>query len=168
VIGGDKVDVHSPANADPGERLLDKRKHRLFSRDLNYLRDVALFWPFAIYSILAVGSAFSPGNRDLALRCGAVAVTALLLARERLVLFFVALGFIAIRCVITLILHPWSWSAFVAGILTGVPFLLANRYWRNPKLAYEFPKEMRLIDALWSVASIIGSLLLIYIISPTR
>jgi hypothetical protein len=168
VIGGDKVDVHSPANPEPEQRLLDKPKHRLFSRDLNYLRDSALFWPFAINSIIAVGSAFSPGNRDLALRCGAVAVTALLLAKERLFLFFVAVGFIAIRCAITLMLHPWSWSAFAAGILTGVPFLLANRYWRNPKLAYKFPKEMRLIDALWSVASLIGTLLVFYVIRPTQ
>ena len=45
-------------------------------------------------------------------------------------------------------------------------FLLANRYWRNPKLSYGLPREMRLIDALWSVGSIILSLLLGYIASP--
>ena len=141
---------------------------KLFSRDANYLRDVALFWPFTLYSIFAVASAFSPSNRHLALRCAAVALTALLLARERLLLCLVGLGFIAIQCAITLALHPWNWSVFTAGILTAGPFLAANRYWRNPKLAYELPKEFSLVDALWSIVSIGASLLLGYIVSPFK
>jgi len=145
---------------------LVQNKRRLFSRDVNYLRDMALFWPFVLYSIFAVGSAFSPGDRHLALRCAALAVTALLLAKEKLVLFFVGLGLIAIRCAITLVLHRWNWSVFTAGILTAIPFLLATRYWIKPKLAYELPNDFRLLDALWSVASIICSLLLGYVISP--
>ena len=137
-----------------------------FSRDVNYLRDLALFWPFVLYTIFAVGSAFSPGNRQVALRCGAVAIAALLLAREKLVLLLDGLGLISIRCAFTLALHRWDWAVFAAGVLTGLPFLLANRYWRDPKLGYELPNEFRLIDALWSIASIIGSLGLGYLVSP--
>lgn len=148
------------------QRILGERKRRLLSRDVNYLRDMALFWPFVLYSIFAVGSAFSPAHRHLALRCAAVAIAALVLARERLLLFLVGLGFIAIQCAITLALHRWNWGVFIAGILTAVPFLLANRYWRKPKLAYELPNEFRLVDALWNIASIIGSLLLMYVVSP--
>lgn len=140
----------------------------LFSRDLNYLRDVALFWPFVLYSMFAVEAAFSPANWQLALRCAAVAVIALFLAKERLLLFFGGLGFVAILCVFALLLHPWNWIVFTTLVLTGGPFLLANRYWRNPKLAYQVPDEFRLVDALWSVASICGSLLLGYIITPFR
>ena len=88
--------------------------------------------------------------------------------RERLLLLLVGLGFLAIQCAITLVLHRWSWAVFIAGILTAGPFLLANRYWRQPKLAYDLPNEFRLIDALWSVASICGSLLLGYIVSPFK
>lgn len=164
-----KDGTHSLENTEfegMSQRVPGERKRRLFSRDVNYLRDVALFWPFVLYSIFAVGSAFSPEYRQLALRYGVVAIAALLLAKERLLLFLVGLGFIAIRCAITLSLHPWNWSVFTAGILTGVPFLLANRYWRNPKLAYKLPNEFRLVDALWSVASIIGSLALAYVVSP--
>jgi len=144
------------------------RKRKLFSRDVSYLRDMALFWPFVLYSIFAVASAFSPTDRHLALRCGAVALAALLLARERLLLLLVGLGFIAVQCAITLVLHRWNWAVFIVGILTAGPFLVANRYWRKPKLAYDLPNEFRLVDALWSVASICGSLLLGYIVSPFR
>jgi hypothetical protein len=138
----------------------------LFSRDINYLRDSALFWPFVLSSIFAVGCAFSPPDRKLGLRFAAVAITALLLAKERLLLFLVGLGFIAIRCAIYLVLHPWSWGVFAAGVLTAGPFLVANRYWRRPQLAYQWPNEFRLVDALWSVASLCGTLVLYYFISP--
>lgn len=143
-----------------------KQKRRLFSREINYLRDLALFWPFVLYTILASGSLFSPGSEGLAVRCAAIAIVALLLAKEKLVLLLAGLGFIAIRCGINLALHAWSWKIFAAGIVTAVPFLLANRYWRNPKLAYELPDEFRLIDALWSVIAIILSLGLAYFVSP--
>lgn len=163
--------MNSSENTSPAKvphSVLGERKRRLFSRDLNYLRDVALFWPFVLYSIFAVGSAFSPGYGNFAIRCAGVAITALLLAKERLLLFLVALGFIAIQCAFNLVLKPWNWGTFALGIITGLPVLLANRYWLKPKLAYELPKEFRLADALWSVASIFGSLLLGYLISPFR
>lgn len=138
---------------------------QLLGRDLNYLRDVALFWPFVLYLTFAGGFAFSPSNRTLALKCAAVSITALILAKERLLLFFVGLGYIAVQCAIYLLLHRWNWTAAAVGILTGAPVLAANRYWRKTKLAYKVPDEFRLIDALLSVASICGSLLLAYIIS---
>ena len=138
----------------------------LFSRDANYLRDVALFWPFTIFSIVAIASSYSPAHRQIALRCVALAIGAVLLARERLLLFFVALGFCALQCAIALLLHPWSWSVFTAGVLAGVPFLLANRYWRKPKLAYRLPREIGAVDVLLSFASICGSLLLAYLVNP--
>lgn len=151
---------------ETSQRIIGEHKRKLFSRDVNYLRDMALFWPFVLYSIFAVGSAFSPTHRHLALRCAGVAIAALVLAKEKLLLFLVGLGFIAIQCAITLFLHGWDWGVFIGGILTVVPFILANRFWLKPKLAYELPNEFRLVDALWSVASLIGSLLLMYVVSP--
>jgi hypothetical protein len=138
----------------------------LFSRDVNYLRDVTLVWPFIIFSIVAVACTFSPQNRQLGLRCAALAIAAILLAKERLVLFFGALGFCAIQAAIALVVHPWSWPAFTAGVLTGVPFLLANRYWRKRKFAYQLPREFGAVDMLLSVASICGTIFLFYVISP--
>jgi hypothetical protein len=161
--------MDSSANLKSGEssqHVFGGRK--LFSRDVNYLRDMALFWPFVIYSIFAVGSAFSPADRHFALRCAAVAITALLLARERLLLFLAGLGFIAFQSGINLALKPWDWRVFTAGILAAGILLAANRHWRKPKLAYGLPTEFRLVDALWSVASLCGSLLLMYVVSPHK
>lgn len=156
----------SDTETKAGQRNNGSRPRRLFSRDVNYLRDAALFWPFVLYSIFAVACAFSPAHRQLGLRCGAVAIAAFLFAREKLLLFFAALGFIAIQCAINLVLKPWSWGVFAAEVFTAVPFLLANRYWRRPRLSYQLPSQFRLVDALWSVASLIASLLLGYIVSP--
>lgn len=164
-----KIGMHSSDTRDPAklsEHVPGNRKCMFLGRDINYLRDLILFWPFVIYLILAVGSVFAPADRVLALRCAAVAVTALLLAKEKLLLLFVALGLIALRCAISLVLHPWSWGVFTAGILSGGSFTVANHYWRERRLAYDVPSEFRLIDALWSVASICGSLLLGYLVSP--
>jgi hypothetical protein len=144
------------------------RSARLFSRDVNYLRDLALFWPFVISSIVAVSAAFSQSDRQLAFRCGALAVVAILLAKEKLLLFLAAMALVAIRGTVWLIIRPWSWSLFAVTALTGVPFLIANRFWRNPKLAYQLPSEFRLVDALLCVVSLCGTLYLIFLISPHK
>jgi len=52
----------------------------------------------------------------------------------------------------------------IVTVLTGIPFLLANHYWRNPKLAYQLPTEFRLVDALLSVASISATISLFYLL----
>jgi len=57
---------------------------------------------------------------------------------------------------------------FTVTVLTAIPFLVANRYWRNPKLTYELPSEFRLVDALLSVASICATIFLFYLIRPRQ
>jgi Flp pilus assembly protein TadB len=111
---------------------------------------------------------FSQSDRQFALRCAGVAIGAILLAKERLLLLFVAMALVAVRGTIWLVIRPWSWPIFAVTTLTGVPFLMANRYWRNPKLAYQLPSEFRLVDALLSVVSICGTLYLLFLISPHK
>jgi len=142
---------------------VESRSRTLFSRDLNYLRDVALFWPFVIASVAAVSWIPSPSSRQLGIRCAVLAIVALLLAKEKVLIFFGGLGFCAIQAVLNLIVHPWSWTMFTVAALTGAPFLLANRYWRKPKLAYKFPNEFGAIDMLLSFASICATLFLFYL-----
>lgn len=158
----------NPGSEEVSPPVIGEHKRTLFSRDLNYLRDMALFWPFVLYSIFGVASAFSPGYRQFAIRCAVVAIIALALSKEKLLLFVVGTGFIAIQCAIALILHQWSWAVFTAGIVSVFPALLASRYWRSRKLTYQLPREFRLLDALWSIASLIGSLLLGYVVSPFK
>jgi intracellular septation protein A len=163
--------MHNFENPEPEETSLHTfggNERRLFSRDFNYLRDMALFWPFIFYSIFGVASAFSPGYRYLAIRCAVVAIAALILAKEKLFLFIVGVGFVAVQCVITLILHSWNSAVLTAGVLTGCTFLLAGHFWRKRKLTYKLPNEFRLVDALWSIASILCSLLLAYVVSPFK
>ena len=163
--------MHKVVNAgaeDMSPRIIREHNRRLFSRDLNYLRDMALFWPFVLYSIFGVASAFSPGYRHFAIRCAAVAMAALILAKERLLLFVVGVGFIAVQCAFTLVLHSWNSAVFIAGVLAGGTFFSAGHVWRKRRLTYKLPSEFRLVDALWSIASIIGSLALGYIVSPFK
>ena len=138
----------------------------LFSRDFNYLRDLGLFWPFVLYTIFAVACLFSPTDRRLGLRFAVVAIAAILLAKDKLLLFLVGLGFIATQCAINLVLHPWNWSVFVSMVVAACPFLSAKWYWQKRKLVYRLPREFRLVDALWSIASLCASLLLMYVVSP--
>jgi hypothetical protein len=147
---------------------IESARRSLFSRDVNYLRDMALFWPFVIFSITAVASLYSPSYRQIGLRCAVLAAITVVLARERLLIFLVALGFCAVQSAIALVVHPWSWVVFMVAILTGIPFLLANRYWRKPKLAYQLPDEFGAVDALVAFGSICGSLLVAYFISPYK
>lgn len=144
------------------------RTVRFLSRDINYLRDVLLVWPFIIFSIVAVASAFSPPNRQIAIRCGVLALLALLLAKERLLLFVGGLGFSAIQSAIALVIHPWNWIVFAVGVLTAGPFLLLHRYWQRPKFAYQLPNEFGAVDMLLSFASICGSLAVAYFVSPFK
>jgi len=137
----------------------------IFSRDSNYVRDAILFWPFVISSTAAVFWAFSPDARRLALGCAILAILAFLLAKEKLLLLFVALGFCAIQGLIWLIIRPWRWGMFVATILTGVPFLIANRVWREPKLSYRLPKALGSVDVLLGVASISATIFLFWAIA---
>jgi len=141
---------------------------KLYSRDINYLRDVVTFWAFLIFSIVTVASIFHPSNHQYTLRIAALAVTALALAKEKMVVFFGTFGFVALQCLITLVTEPWNWIVFNIGILTLVPFLIAAYVLRNKKWSYHFPEdnEFGALDILLSVASICGAILLLYLIKP--
>jgi hypothetical protein len=137
---------------------------RLFSREPNYLRDLILFWPFLLSSLIAGSALFSPRDRSLGdgLKFAVSAVVFILLAKERLFIFFVALGCVTFQGTWYLIVHPWRWDTFIATLLSGGAVWLAERYWRRPKLAYALPTEYGLIDGLLFVASICGTFVFLY------
>jgi hypothetical protein len=138
----------------------------LFSRDLNYLRDMVLLWPLIIFLIFAVGCAFSRPDRPLAYRFATVVGVAILLARERLLLFIVALMWIAGQSWITMGFHP-SWAVFAAGAVSAaVAALLVRLCWGKAKLSYQVPDEPQLVDLLVGLGSFCLTLLIVYRISP--
>ena len=81
-----------------------------------------------------------------------------------LLLLIVGLGFTGFLCVINLILHSWNWTLFVVAVVSSSLFLATNKYWRKRQLKYAIPSEFRLFDALWSIASLFGSLFLMYLL----
>jgi hypothetical protein len=161
-------DSHTLENASCSNGSSGKppASRRLFSRDLNYLRDLFLAWPFVIFLIIGVASIFSAPHRQEAVRWLAVATVAILLAKERVVLLFAALGFIMIQSAITLVVHPWSWGVLAAGTLSAAPFLIARRYRWAPRPSYPVPDELGAVDVLWSVAAICATLAVVYFVSP--
>jgi hypothetical protein len=81
-------------------------------------------------------------------------------------MFLGGLGFCAVQGAIWLAIRPWSWPMFTVTTMTGIPLLLANRYWRKPKLAYELPDEFGAVDMLLTFASISATIFLFYLIRP--
>jgi hypothetical protein len=141
----------------------------LFSRDLNYLRDMVLLWPLMMFLVFAVGCAFSPPDRQLAVRFAAVVGVIILLARERALLCIVALALIAIQSAITLVLHPWSWAVLAAAVASAAGAALLLRFWwRESGLSYELPDEPQLVDLLVGLASFCLTLLIAYFVSPNN
>jgi hypothetical protein len=77
---------------------------------INHYRDLFLTWPFLLFSIVAISNLFTSdsANRSYGIKSAVFAVVAILLAKERLILFLAALGFVAIRLAVAVIfIHDW-------------------------------------------------------------
>ncbi len=128
---------------------------RIPSREINYYRDLFLLWPFLLFSIAGLIHVFTPDHyhRVLGAKCLALAVLAIVLARERLVLFLGALGFCALRFLGALFISR-DWRILVGLLATGIPLLLSFRFWGNHKLSYEWPKGLSVVDLIVGLSSL--------------
>ncbi len=91
----------------------------------NHYRDLFLTWPFLLFSIVAISNLFAsdPAYRSDGIKSAVCAVVAILLAKERLILFLVALGYVTIRLAVALIfMHDWR---VLLGFLVSGGILLA-------------------------------------------
>jgi len=135
---------------------------KLPSRDINYYRDLCLFWPFLLFSIAAIihlSAPQSPAYRVYGFKLAACAVLAMILAREKLLLFTAALGFVAVRFAFGLAVTQ-DWRALAGlvisgGILFGI--LRARADW---KPSYQWSKKLSVLDLLVGVASLGGAIAL--------
>jgi hypothetical protein len=128
------------------------------SRDLNYFRDLFLMWPFMVFSVAAISNLSAPTSsayRVYGFKLAICAVVAILLAKERLLLFLVALLYVAMRLAVAIIfVHNWeifTWL-FVSGALLFL--ILRSRMFFNWKPSYVWPKGLRALDLIVGVSGL--------------
>jgi len=120
------------------------------SPDLNYYRDLFLLWPFLGFSIVGasvLSGSPSDASRVYGLKLAVCAVVALLLAKEKRMLFIVAPAYVALHMAFGIIfIHTWqilAWLLVSGGILLAALRLGVLKNW---KLSYVRPKELRALD----------------------
>ena len=124
------------------------------TRTINYYRDLFLFWPFLLFTVSALVD-FAPSSQDhrVAIRFAALSIISILLARERLLLVCSALGFCAVRGLITLSLTGDRRALGVA-VLFGAVFFLLVRLLKGYKPSYEWPRGLSVFDLLVGLSSL--------------
>lgn len=142
-------------------RIIVGDAFRPSSRDFNYYRDLALLWPFLLFSIIAFSEFYdrttTRGHRVAML---AIAIGCLVLAKEKLMLFAVALAFVALRCV-------WAFATGIRGLnllitfaVTGGLASLLVLARRNRRMSYEYPEKTGTLDVVVGLVSLAGAIAL--------
>jgi hypothetical protein len=141
------------------KRIVVGDAFRLPSRNLNYYRDLFLLWPFLLFAIAGAINllASNPHHRILGVKCLGLAVAAIVLARERRILFLGALGFCAVRFLVTLALTR-DWRALVGLLATGIPVILSARFVTNYKPSYDWPDGLSIADLVVGLSSLLLTL----------
>jgi hypothetical protein len=120
------------------KRIVVGDAFRLPSRNINYYRDLFLLCPFLIFAVAGVfklvGHQWVVGAE-----CVGLALGALLLARERFILFLGAVGFCAVRFVIA-IAQTHDWRGYVGLLVSGFVLLVSGRLARSYKPSYGWPE----------------------------
>jgi hypothetical protein len=136
------------------KRIIVGDAFQLSSHDLNYFRDLFLAWPLLLFTIAGLVDLFSGGqNHRLAIRCLALSLVALLLARERLILIAGALGFCAVQTGISFVLRH-DWIALTVSVLSGALFLLLIISFKEYKPSYSVRRGHTIADLLVGLSSL--------------
>jgi hypothetical protein len=138
---------------------------KLYTRDSNYYRDLALLLPFLLFSIASVfrgcSDLHAPEDALLFHREVVAAIVCLLLAKEKLLLVAGAIGFVVIRGLVASLWHK-QWL-FVLGLSataaagTGVAMVLNRVGWRP---SYEIPEHHSVVEVLIGVTSLMVAIFL--------
>lgn len=140
-------------------RIIVGDAFRVPSHNINYYRDLILLWPFLLFSISALAHLFTPGHdhRVVGLKCAALAILSIILAKEKKVLFLAAVGFCAIRFLFAFVVTQ-DWRALIGFLITGVPLLFTIRFWAEYKPSYEWPQKRTVVDLVLGLASLAATL----------
>jgi hypothetical protein len=127
---------------------------QLPSRDFNYYRDLFLFWPFLLFTIVGLVNLFGVGHdHRVGIKFVALSLVTILLARERFILIGGALGFCAVQSGISFVLKH-DWIALAASISSSTLCLLLLRGLKDYKPSYSMPKGIRIADILTGLTSL--------------
>jgi hypothetical protein len=137
------------------QRITVGEVFRLPSENLHRYRDLSLFSPFFLFSLLGMVDIFTPDHlhKLIGLKCLALATIALAMARERGVLVGAILGFGAVRFLVTVLLAP-SLGAVGGFLVASTTFILAVCVWSDYKPSYELPDRVRSLDFIVSLSSV--------------
>jgi hypothetical protein len=123
----------------------------------NHYRDVFLIWPFLLFSIVAVINLPAPQSayRSYGIKAAVCAVVAILLAKERLILFLAALLWVVIRLGYALI-FVHDWSVLLGLLLCGGTFfaILQSRAGMDWRPSYARTKGMGGLDLIAGVSGL--------------
>ncbi len=124
----------------------------LDSRDKNFFRDIFLFVPFLLFTIMAISGVLSPkhGYLDVA-KAGFLAILAIALVRERLPLVGASLGFVFLQSSASFVLKH-DRIALAVSLVSGVSCFLLFRSLKNYKPSYSFEKGVTIATLLVMMA----------------
>jgi len=128
----------------------------LSSRDPNFYRDLFLTQPFLYFSIAAVTSlVFRANDYRAGIKCAALALLAILLARERFVLLAASLGFVSVQGGISFVLKH-DVIGLALSIVAGASFLLLVRFLflSDYKPSYPIPSSGTIVDLVVGLVSL--------------
>jgi hypothetical protein len=139
------------------KRMIVGDAFKLSSGGINHYRDLFLTWPFLLFSIVAILNLFASdsAHRSYGIKLAVCAFVAILLAKERLILFVVALGYVAIRLAVAVIfIHDWR---VLLGLLLSSGILLAilrSRVGVSWKPSYAITKGLNSLDLVVGVSGL--------------
>jgi hypothetical protein len=131
------------------------------SRDVNYYRDLVLTPPAILFTIVAFIDWVAPGHdhRARGLKCAVLALGAVLLAREKILLFLTAVGICVARClVVAIVLLDWRLllgALVMAGLFCVVVY--ARRDY-SPSYGWWVREEVTLVGLFVGLGSFVATL----------
>ena len=137
------------------KRIVVGEAFRLPSRNINYYLDLFLLCPFLLFAVSGVFRLLSH-QWVVGAECIGIALGALLLARERLILFLGAVGFCTVRFLVAILLTQ-DWRAYVGLLISGIVLVLFGRLAKNYQPSYGWP-EGSVVELVVGLSSLLLTL----------
>jgi hypothetical protein len=135
----------------------------------NHYRDLFLMWPFLLFSIIAISNIFSSDHvpRSYAWKASLCAALAILLAKDKLILFTGALFYVAVRLLVAL-LFVHDWKVLLATLLSrgALAVLICSRTFANWKPSFVTDKDLNSLDLIVGIGGLLVAVAIAILIRP--